>query len=233
MTNVIYKSQKVLPFQSVKDFKNAPIQDEFYGMTNKQMFLSSKNIYYIINMVVSLNKRRKTDYDLNTIIPSIPGLMSKWATDNSIDDYEYLTDDISQTIFFINKQFLINNSVLYKIPNDESINVFRTKDVVTDRCGRPSIKKYDEMLAEDYHTLDLWQTPTREIFRYNENFRYNNEIPTWQKSMQTRHYDTDNDGLSSSKYSRASIEQSPRGYNMENIIKGGIASEKNNIAEYY
>lgn len=229
--SMAYKMPWYCPI-SVKDIKNKP-QSSNFPSDNKSIFLSKKNIYNMIYYIVALNNSNKTDLlrtqngelekqrkeKINLMQEQIPVKMYDWAEKKSINDYEDLYDNIFMRLNYLNKQFLLDNGDLFDLLGDESINVFQIKnDKVTDRCGNIFEKKYDEMLAADYHTLDLHKP--LDIFRTNGNFRYANIIPIWQKSMNTRHYDRCNDGLHTAYSSRASLNNQLRGYNMNEIYKG-------------
>lgn len=210
---------------SVKSEMNPPSYNNFDDMTNTQIFLSNKNIYYMLYAVVSLNRTNKTKIDTDKVQTEIPKLMAEWSIKNKIDKASYVTDDIIQNLGFINKKFLMNHGHLYGRSGCDSLNVFQLKDRVTDRCGRGSIKKYDEMLASDYHTLDLWNDNSKDVYIYNGVSRDCNKIPVWQKSMNTRHYDMSNDGLRMATPDRASLDTQSRGYDMSNIVKGSTSHE--------
>ena len=210
---------------SVKDEMNKPAYNDFDDMTNTQLFLSNKNIYYMLYAMVSLNRVNKTNIDTNKLQTRIPKLMAEWAIKHKIDNATYVTGDIMQNLGFLNKKFLINYGSLYDRAGYHALNVFQLEDTVTDRCGRTSIKKYDEMLVADYHTLNLWDDDSNHIYAYNQASRYCNKIPVWQKSMNTRHYDLSNDGLRAAVPERASLDNQTRGYDMSNIIKGSTSYE--------
>ena len=202
---------------SIKAKKNRPEPDQF-PETNRQIFLSKKNIYNMTYYIVSLTIKNLIKYPVDELQKIIPSRMLDWADDQNIDDFEYLTDNILQTLDFLNKKFLINHSYLYDRANAKSLNVFRNTGRVTDKCNRESDKKFDEMLAADYHTLDLWQPSETSI--YNKAQRYCNKIPVWQSSMNTRTLDRSNDGLHTALPERASLDNQIHGYDMSNIIKG-------------
>lgn len=202
---------------SVKAEKNKPETNNF-PLTNKQIFLSERNVTDMIYYIVSLNIKNLTKYPLDKLKKITPIYMVKWAEDQSINDFEYLTNDIILTLEFLNKKFLINHSMLYDRAGVNSLNVFQNTGRVTDKCNRESNKKYDEMLAADYHTLDLWQP--FEVFTYDKAQRYCNKIPIWQSSMNTRELDRSNDGLHAALPERASLNNQIHGYDMDNIIKG-------------
>lgn len=203
------------------------ITSDNFPSDNISIFLSKKNIYNLIQNVISLNSFNKTSLSkehniekLQIIQQQIPIKMEQWSRDNAINDYEDLNDNILIRLNYLNKSFLETHGYLFDIFNKESINVFHIEsDKITDKCGKIFEKKYDEMLAQDYHTIDVHQPLN--IFKNNNNFRHNNNIPVWQKSMNTRHYDKRKiDGLHSSNPERASLNTFSKGYDMTEIYKG-------------
>lgn len=209
---------------SVKGEKNSPIKNPYDDMSNSKLFLSNKNIYNTVYYVVALGNSYKSRIS-KEVQRSIPDLMRKWAKNENIDDWEDLTNDATITLEFLNKKFLRAHNALFNEKN-AGTNKFRVQDKITDKCGRTFTKKYDEMTAADYHTIDVWQE--EETSRYNKNFRYNNTIPSWQRTMNIRHYDLSNDGLAAADSERASLDNQIHGYDMVNIIKGST-----NYENYY
>ena len=224
---------------SVKDEINKPGYNDFDNMSNTQLFLSKKNIYYMTHAFVTLNKANKANNEplnnankanneTNKLQRMIPNLMNEWAAKNKINNADGATGDIIENLEFLNNRFLKEYGYLYNISGTNTLNVFRIKDVVTDVCGRQYTKKYDEMLATDYHTLNLWRDNNKDTYANNAKFRDCNRIPVWQKSMNVRHYDLDNDGLHAAEFERASLDTQTRGYDMSNIVKGST-----NYENYY
>ena len=213
---------------SVKDEINKPVFNDFDNMSNTQLFLSKKNIYYMTHAFVTLNKANKANNETNKLQRMIPNLMNEWAAKNKINNADGATGDIIENLAFLNNRFLKEYGYLYNISGTNTLNVFRIKDVVTDDCGRQYTKKYDEMLAADYHTLNLWRDNNKDTYANNAKFRDCNRIPVWQKSMNIRHYDLDNHGLHAAKFERASLDTQTRGYDMSNIVKGST-----NYENYY
>ncbi len=207
---------------SLKDEKNKPAYNPLDCASNARLFLSDKNIYGMRSYIVALNTDGMTQTNPRKIQQIIPGRMRLWAKQNDINDYEDMFNDAMATLRYLNQKFLKDNGDLYDARGCHALNVFQNKGQVSDECGNTSLKKYDEMLATDYHTIDLWrpQITTQE----NSMFRYKNEIPIWQKSMNRRHYSKENDGLHAAIPERASLDMQLRGYDMSNIKKG---------AEYY
>ena len=207
---------------SVKAEKNKHMHNN-YPVTNEQMFLSNRNTYILVHYIISLNVKNNTKTQHEILRKKIPEIMVKWAADKKINDYEDLNDNLLTTLTFLNKQFLGDHPELYNRADCSGINVYRITGRVTDRCNRQSNKRHDEMLASDYHTLDVWQP--HEVFTSNKNNRYCNRVPIWQKSMNTRHHDRCNDGLRDAIPERASLNNQIHGYDMSNIIKGSTYYE--------
>ena len=196
---------------SVKYLKNLSISNNFDELTNKQIFTSSKNVFYIYYFI-------KNVAYINSILKNTNQLafeMKQWADINNINDYEYLTDDIIEKLGFINKMFI--DEYLHK-NYIECDDVTKLEGIVTDASGNASNKKYKGMLASDFQTLNLWNNKSGDTYRYNANFRDNNKIPMWQKSMQIRHYDRNNEGLSTHNSENYTLDNQIRGYDMSNII---------------
>ena len=168
--------------------------------------------------IVARNVEYMTRADPQEVHKQTTMRMIKWARETNIDDYEDMFNDTMATLRYLNKKFVVENGDLYDISGCHALNMFQNKGVVTNRCGTTATKKYDEMTAGDYHTIDLWKPVN--VTQENSMFRYKNEIPMWQKSMNRRHYSRENDGLHAAKAERASLNNQLRGYDMTNIYKG-------------
>lgn len=200
---------------SVKDEKNTPVINYFDTATNTDLFLSKKNIYNVARYILSINKITTPCNTLATMNNRISRLMKKWSISENLNDFEYVYNDPSIILSFLNKVFLTKHEYLI---NKKNSNVFRVNDVVSDQCGISKLKKYEEMTADEYKTLDIWKS--QQLYTNNKRYRYENKIPIWQKSMNIRHYDKNNDGLHSADSNRSSLNTQIRGYDMSNIIKG-------------
>jgi hypothetical protein len=203
---------------SNKAKNNKPRQNVFDEMKNTDIFLSRKNKYYMTYYIIALNKQTTNYNQQDWLLQQIPLAMDKWATDTKLNDFEYIYDDILIVLNFLNKRFLDANPHLYKNNELTASNVFKTKTIITDKCGRQIMKKNDEMTAADYNTIDLWKDS--KLYTDENNNRYCNKFPIWQYSMNTRQYETDNDGLHESNPERSSLNTQTRGYDMSNQIRG-------------
>ena len=202
---------------SVKEENNPPSVSEFDALTNIGIFLSEKNANYMTYYITSYNKT-KYNPNLLKISKQIPNLMKQWASKQNLNDFKGSYDNILEILAFLNKKFLVNHAYLFENTEMNNINVFKSKDEITDKLGHNEMKKYEEMTADEYRTLDVWRE--QQVFTYDKLNKYQNKIPTWQKSMNIRQYDKSNDGLHVTEPERASLDTQIRGYNMENIHKG-------------
>ena len=66
----------------------------------------------------------------------------------------------------------------------------------------------------------------QKTIRRNNRFRYNNGIPIWQTSMNTRNYERNSDGLHTTQ-ERASLENQIHGYDMSDVFKYATSSQLN------
>jgi hypothetical protein len=206
------------PVMSVKDEQNQTRTDHFSQMSKTSLFMRPDNIAHMIRYIIALNTQHKTGNPPNDIMQDTPEYMGKWATNQHLDDYENMQDNWLTTLDFINKKFVRDHGFMYDRGNVSTFNVFRIKDRVADSCGNTSLKKYDEMTAEDYQTLDVWRHQETKV--WDSLSRYGNRIPQWQKSMQKRSYDRSNEGYHDADPDRASLENQVHGYDMSNILRG-------------
>ncbi len=104
---------------------------------------------------------------------------------------------------------------------EPDVNVFRRSQLVgpsevgQQGCGGPIMKTPIDMTVDDYRTLDVWRLQETKV--WNKNFRYNNRIPPWQRTMNLRHYDRSNEGLRDYDYRNSSKLVPIRGYDMSCI----------------
>ena len=205
---------------SVKDEMNPPSINYMSEMTNRDLFLSEKNVHYMTYYMIAANQRNDTGVNPVKLAPLIPKLMKEWADKECLNSFEYCYDDPVQLLIFINKKFITNNSKIYKPNGLNTINVYRMKGTTTDKCGNDYRKPYNEMTAEDIRNIDVWKD--EEIMRYDKEFRYGNKFPVWQYSASVRPYERGPgiDGLASAYACRSSLNNQLGKYDMSNYIKG-------------
>jgi hypothetical protein len=201
---------------SVKDENNPPRVNFLDAANNVDVFLSDKNVNHMISYIISLNSKYSTDTNLCELEKKIPMFMFNWVKKNDLNSYKYVYDNILETLEYINKKFIMDHSCLYINPDE--INVYNSKSVIVSDCGKLERKNHNEMTADDYNKLNLWEN--RELYTYNTLNRYKNKLPAWRIGLSTRHYDRNNDGLHHAVSERASLNNQIHGYDMSNIIKG-------------
>lgn len=211
---------------SVKDKKNNGVFNKYDFSSHKKLFLNKHNIKNMTYLIISLNHRNNSTVPKDVIKEHIPSIMKEWANKELVNGFSSAADNKILTLEFINKKFLDDNCNLYNKNARRALNMFKMFDIVTDKYNNAQIKKYDEMTAADYHTLNVWR-PQR-TYAVNAQSRYCNKVPIWQKSMNIRQYDLANDGLHTAMPERASLDNQLHGYDMENIIKGST-----NYENYY
>lgn len=132
--------------------------------------------------------------------------MIKWANNNPLDDYESVQGDYSESLDFINKQF-VNESK----NKPYELNMAQGQDYPKYYIDE-GVERYS---VDDFRSHDAQNT--QEVMRSNANFRYNNKIKIWCKSAHVRHYDHDEheNGLRDTR----ELNTLSRKYNMNKIYE--------------
>jgi hypothetical protein len=155
----------------------------------------------------------------------VPFRMKSWIYQKDVNKYRQLTAGAIDVLEYLNKVFISDNYDLYSIISRESkytpldSNVYRSTVNVSYSIGDESQdililkKKANELLAEDYRNMDVWAEQTTEVT--NKTHRYGNAIPVWQRTMNIRHYDRDNQGYHHADSARASLDTPVYGYGDE------------------
>lgn len=148
--------------------------------------------------------------------------MVKWAKKKSLDDYEYISMDFSETLDFTNKEFIKEHN---SIKETYTLNM---------SMGQ----KYPKLFIQDgveYYNVNDWRThdaqTVQEVFRSNKNFRYNNEIKKWETSLYKRNYDRQfhSEGLRDTRELNTLV----RGYKMDDIFEKNPYESSNSIMYNY
>lgn len=211
--------------RSVKDENNKTISEAFSSINNEKVFMSQSNVRYLIKHMYILHRKNEGKHNKNIFDKNVPYLMKQWALKENLNSFEGLNNfHWVLTMDYINQKFVKDNKKYFDTGIPET-NVFRTKELVgnfNEFDGNTLVKKkYDEMTAEDYRTLDVYG-PVK-VFTQNKGvYRNENKIPVWQRSMNIRHYSKDNEGLHSCNWARASLEVPIRGYGGQPDIVGSI-----------
>jgi hypothetical protein len=196
--------------------------------SNYIYFMEISNQIYLTKKIYLLHKSNHGLMDYLYFKDVVPKIMKDWAIKNNINNIKSLKESYNE-LYYINKLFINSNGYLYNINSGlnnlrhlPNINVYRSKITlgysVEDNGEIASeTKLYKDMLASDIVNIDVWEKQTDEVSY--DNFRYKNQIPIWQKTMQNRHYDRDNEGYQTDDPERASLNNQVHGYNMDAIKK--------------
>jgi hypothetical protein len=209
---------------STKNYNNRPVNVNditVFDTTNSKLFLSRVNCKQLIINLHNKHTRNEGNICLKTFTRIVLDKMSQWSNSKNIDDYESLTpNQWEQTLNFINKQFIKEHEFLFQSVhvdiNSADINVYKTVRKVG-LMNNSDKKQYKDMTPDDYKTLDVWSEQTSSV--QNKQYRYGNKIPMWQKSMNNRHYDRENEGFHAHNSNQASLGTHIRGFNMEHIYE--------------
>ena len=130
--------------------------------------------------------------------------MSKWATENPLDDYESVRGDYYETLDFVNNSF-----IKHARNKPYELNM---------KSGQNYPKYYIDEGVERYNVNDFRShdaQSTQEVMRTNADFRYNNKIKLWHRSAHIRQYDRDEheNGLRDTR----ELNTLTRKYNMDKI----------------
>ena len=214
---------------SVKDKKNRALQGiDYTAISNEIVFNSRSNVAYITKHMYLKHRNNGGNIPKDLFSQAMPSIMKTWSVEQNLDSYEGWNNyNYILTLDYINDKFVNDHKDYYSVQGSDT-NVFKAVVPVgymNEFDGKVyESKKYDEMTAEDYQNLDVYG-PMQAFTQNSEKNRYKNKIPTWQRSMNIRQYSTENEGLSSNTWERASLEVPIRGYGGQpNII---ATTEKN------
>lgn len=215
-----------MDFFTKKQIENNPIA--FYEKNNKDVFMYESNIINITKEIYILHRNNGGKLNYLYFKEIIPKKMFNWIKRIEVphsDNY----------INYLNKNFIKAHYNLYEYksvasePDKNSkfteYSVYRSNavfcdvDLDSDKTITTQ-KKYNELLASDYNSIDVWKEQTTEMPLWNSN-----KIPFWQKTMNMRNYDRGNEGYNDIEES--SLENRLVGYGNNDILyKNKLASDK-------
>ena len=218
------------PYNTYKEWSNKESPYKARNSTTS-MFMSERNVGFIASQVYDFAFQNNFQFpraaqSFDAITNEVRDSMARWAKKVKLDQwkpaYEY---DTASNLDFANNKFMDQNKYLYQQgATQNDINVFRgsARFASYDAQGNPHVveKKFKDLMPEDIRNLDVWR-PVH-IGRNNADFRYNNQIPPWQRTMNIRPYDYQQEGLAMLDPDRASVEQFQRGFNMKKINEGNF-----------
>lgn len=211
-------------YLSKKELNNAPTT--VYEKRDVVVFLSINNQIVVTRQIHLMHKANHGMLDYLYFKSIIPKYMEKWISKHSMPANLYSIDIIT----YFNKKFIKDAFELYtfksndKIENLVDTNVYKVENTFGHCMGESDdqvilqTKKYGELLASDYGSIDVWHNQTTEVT--NAQRRNKNMMPIWQKSMNTRHYDRNNEGYASGiEHSSVNTFVSGYGDDMEMLQK--------------
>lgn len=209
--------------RSIKDKNNKTLLGKtFATISNERIFMSTTNVSYVVDHIYLLHRQNGGTSSKRMFERAIPSIMKLWAAQQNLDSFEGWNNyHWVLTMDYINKKFIREHSSYYTVPGADT-NVFKAHvpvGTINEFDGKTHVsKKYDEMTAADYQNLDVYGP--MEVFTQNkEVYRYKNQIPVWQRSMNKHHFSRENEGLRSNNWARSSLEVPIRGYGgQDNII---------------
>lgn len=159
------------------------------------LFLGTDNTKYLIGQfyrrhIGSGGRFKPEDFQV-----LVPNLMKSWNRLSKLDSYESLIHgDWSTELEAINNDFIRDNQTAWDA-GSEATTIIAT----------------NTMMPEDYRLLDIANTKNIDID--NTRLRYNNTIPLYQWTVNTRNYETQGELL------QDSLEATPQAYNMDDVLQ--------------
>ena len=210
----LYNPQNVQPLGSRKGVLNKPTNIK---LDLNEIFISKKNTNLLLSGlfdVYTQNGGKEPRHKFEIVINL---LQRKFMTFDNLNDYctaEWQTTGFNN---YVESLRAINNTFtkyVYTYFKWNIYNPFKDDIEVGPNDDRKKIKSA-EIMPDDFGTLDVWREQFSQVL--NRQFRDNNRIPVYRTSIQTRHYDTTNEGLRENNPDRASLETPIYGYDMSNI----------------
>lgn len=202
-----------MEFLSSKTQRNRPT--DIYDRSPLHSFMTVSNQMYITKQIYQLHRSNSGFLNYLHFKTILPEKMWKWITKFNIPRTSYNMD----TLVYLNKTFIKQHSDLYEFKARDEIevlvdtNVYKNETTIgycdDDYDIHTTKKKYSDLMAADYGSIDVWKPISTEVT--NADLRMRNQVPIWQKSMNKRHYDSANQGYHSTS-ERASLNTPVSGY---------------------
>jgi hypothetical protein len=216
--DLVTEPQKYAPLGSVKSVRNLENNEPFTQMDMQKLFLAKNNTVFLARDLYQISQQNGGRAKFDKFMALVPRLQKEYCRYTNLSQHAMAENeatgqaDWELTLQAINNEFLQRCYTMLKynayVPTREKI--------MTGPYDNRVKKKLSELTAQDMPTLDVWRL--QDINRSNKNFRYNNTIPIWQRSMNVRHYDRANEGLHAKNADRASLNTPVYGYNMNNVM---------------
>jgi hypothetical protein len=216
--DLMERPEELQPLGSFKGVNNQP-SFPFIDLDLYELFNSDGNRLFLADNLYKIHQQNGGRSTTEKITLLVPKLMAEFCRNKNVRGYDVAeTNATSQKnwsaiLKAINHDFIKH---CYKHFKWNNFNPFREYILVGEN-GKRRYKKFQDLMPDDYGTLDLWREQFIQI--NNNQFRDNNAIPTYRTGIQTRNYDTGNEGLREGDRDRASLENYQRRFDMSTIVQ--------------
>lgn len=210
--------QKYVPLGSVKSTRDLPNKQEFTNMNMNKLFLDKDNKTMLARQLFAISKENGGRANLMKFVALVNELAGYFVKQTDLSKYHMNESPATGQIDWALTLQAINNEFLQLCYNQLQWNKyvpFRAKTLAGPYDDR-RLKELKELTAADIPTVDVWAA--YDINRTNANFRYQNQIPPWQSTMNIRHYDRANEGFHTKYSERASLNTPINGFDMSTIF---------------
>lgn len=232
-------------YGTVKFKKNFPLTDPSQMLDIERLFMCEKNREYLINQVFLLNKQNGAYGTYQQFAKLVPRLMEKFNLENRLGETfsSYYCDDQLSTVDqlgldtyraatgynaistrqnwlesfrAINMKFLEYTGKFLKWNVYVPFRAYSTTGSINEFENNVRDVKNSNLLADDIKSVNVWRR--YDINTDRSKYRYQNTIPFWQYTMNTRHLDRSNQGLREGNDSyRSSLDNPIYAYDMRNV----------------
>ena len=218
MNMIIDEPEKYQHIPSVKGFLNRYSEEQFVHIDIEKLFLFKHNVNLLSQNLFTIHQQNGGHTTLHKFNVLTPILMEYYCKKNNLN--AYVNNESSSTgqkdwvalLKSINSDFV---KYCYKYFKWNNLNPFRAQAIVGCNQNR-TYKKFNELMPDDYGTLDVWRE--QDIKINNSNYRNNNAIPNYRVALHNRNYDRNNEGFRESECSRSSLENYQRTMDMSTIF---------------
>lgn len=217
--DLINTPQDYRPLGSVKSTRDLPNPQQFTSMNITKLFLAPSNKIMLARQLYAASKENGGQANLNRFVALVKELTEVYAKQHDLNSCMMNEAPETGQIDWVLTLQAINNEFLQHCYDQLQWNKYvptREKTTVG-AFGERRLKELKDLTAEDIPTVNVWAA--YDINRSNKNFRYMNQIPPWQSSMNTRHFDRGNEGFHTKYADRASLNTPVRGYDMSTTSK--------------
>ena len=215
--DLLYNSDDYHPLGSVKAVRNVPHKQSFVHVDVQEIFTSRDNRLLLAHKLSNEHRKNGGQSPKPKYMQLVNQLIQKYIKEHDINRLHTVDCQAVSQNDYVEILKTVNNRFLQDCYNYLRWNTFvpaREWVEVGAKNNRVQ-KKFTDLLASDIPTIDVWAV--QEVQVSNDVYRNYNKIPYWQTTMHNRHYDKNNEGLSSQNADRASLETPIYSYDMSDI----------------